>query len=152
MTTMTTTELVRELSYLIGADPTVTWEFVDSFIKLVVGRLDEGHEIKIRGLGTFTWVDVPGKLMPRGILDEMYVPPGRKLKFVPATKFKPRRTEMSEEGMEKYGVVKDDEKVKTAQENRKPSCPGCGSALEASGLCPKCGSEPLEPKPAKPKK
>jgi nucleoid DNA-binding protein len=145
---MNQTELVEELADRIGAEHDITWGFVRSFLELLIERLDQGHEVKIRELGTFKWVDVPGAIVPAGGA-EKYHPPGRKLKFLPAKKFKTRRSEMSDaDGMDKYAVVKDDEKVKTAQEKGNQStCPECQSNLDAAGLCPRCGSEPLEPKP-----
>lgn len=58
--------------------------------------------------------------------------------------------------MEKYGVVTDDEKTKTAGTEKK--CPKCGTVLSVSAYasgelqsppwyCPKCGTEPFEKKP-----
>lgn len=53
--------------------------------------------------------------------------------------------------MEKYAVdeaVDDERMAKTAGEG----CPRCGSTLERHGrtlVCPKCGTEPFEPKPSR---
>ena len=54
--------------------------------------------------------------------------------------------------MDKYGVVLDEEKTKTAGTDEK--CPKCGSALGFGKMiakefpfCPKCGTEPWEKKP-----
>lgn len=53
---------------------------------------------------------------------------------------------MTDEGMDKYGVVTDGEKTKTAQGHEAvPCCPICLAALDAAGLCPTHGSEPFEP-------
>lgn len=62
--------------------------------------------------------------------------------------------------MEKLGVVIDDEKVKTADADKR--CPKCGMSLASSAYtggegqivsppwyCPKCGTEPFEKRPAK---
>lgn len=53
--------------------------------------------------------------------------------------------------MEKYGVDLDPEQPKTAEELRvRPRCASCGVALEVNAnvpKCPRCGTEPYEPKP-----
>jgi ribosomal protein S27AE len=57
---------------------------------------------------------------------------------------------------EKYGVVIDDEKVKTSGSEK--TCPKCGTPLTVTAYnqgqsvsppwyCPKCGTEPWEKKP-----
>lgn len=52
--------------------------------------------------------------------------------------------------MEKYGVALDPERTKTSEElSVLPKCSQCGSPLEASAnvhKCPRCGTEPFEPK------
>lgn len=50
--------------------------------------------------------------------------------------------------MEKHGVQKDEDKVKTASAQT-GTCPGCGGALTKEGdtfleHCPKCGTRPFE--------
>jgi hypothetical protein len=56
---------------------------------------------------------------------------------------------MSEEGMEKYGVQLDEEKVKEASDSgKKPgTCPVCGSTLDGGGACGTHGTEPFEANP-----
>jgi ribosomal protein S27AE len=57
--------------------------------------------------------------------------------------------------MDKYGVVLDDEQVKTASKDR--TCPKCGTVLPGDGpgdvspprYCPNCGTEPFEKRPPK---
>ena len=57
--------------------------------------------------------------------------------------------------MEKYSVVLDQEKVKTAKEaDDAVSCPKCGAVIhyshgekESFPWCPKCGTEPWEKRP-----
>jgi hypothetical protein len=53
--------------------------------------------------------------------------------------------------MEKYGVVTDDEKVKTGSETR--HCPECGRTLDPStpNYCEDCGTRPFEKQPPKEK-
>lgn len=143
---MTITELVEELADRVGAEHEITWGFVRSFLDLVVERLDEGHEVKIRDLGTFKWLYVPPKKMPGSGTP---LTGGYKLRFVPSRKFRSRRKSVSDGGMDKYGVVMDEDKVKTAQEgsgdNIVQVCPVCLSNLDEAGHCPKHGSEPFEP-------
>lgn len=51
---------------------------------------------------------------------------------------------------EKYGVLEDPEKVKTAQEDpTKRICPECGAELVPGDkvnvyICPRCGTKPFE--------
>ncbi len=62
--------------------------------------------------------------------------------------------------MEKFGVVIDDEKVKTADSDKK--CPECGTSLSSTAYgggevvsppwyCPKCGTKPFEKRPTEEK-
>jgi predicted RNA-binding Zn-ribbon protein involved in translation (DUF1610 family) len=52
--------------------------------------------------------------------------------------------------MEKYGVLEEDDKSKTAAEkSKKPRCTTCGKELRPQSvtgilLCPQCGSLPFE--------
>ena len=84
---MTLSEIVELVAEEIGAERHVVWGFVRSFMDTLVSELDQGNEVKVQRLGTFRWVDVPEKKMPRGI----YAPEGQKLRFFPAKKFKQRR-------------------------------------------------------------
>lgn len=86
---MTLTELVEELADRTGAEHEIAWGFVRSFVDLMVEYLDQGHDVKVRDLGTFKWVDVPAKKMP----GQEETPAGKKLKFTPADRFKRRRPE-----------------------------------------------------------
>lgn len=85
---MTLTEIVELVAERTGVEPRVAWGFIQSFIEVAVEEIDKGHDVKIRGLGSFRWIDVsPQKLPFRST-----IPSGRKLKFKPATKFRHRRT------------------------------------------------------------
>jgi len=143
---MTLTELVELTADAIGAESRLTLGFVQTFLEVMVKALDEGHEVKVRGLGTFKWVDVPGRDGSFGDND-LVIPPGRKLRFIPARKFRTRRSEMpdEDEGMNKYGVVTDDDETKTASESGERICPICGKTLDSGGACPDHGTEPFEP-------
>jgi nucleoid DNA-binding protein len=142
---MTITEVVELAAERVGADPKLFWGFAQALIDSVVGQLDHGVDVKIRGLGTFFWVDVPSKEMPNG---RSYAA-GRKLKFKPAKRLQYRRTIMcseEEEGMTKYAVVLDDDKAKTASKKRPGHCPECDKGLDKGGACPTHGTEPFEPR------
>lgn len=141
---MTLTEIIEILSERTGAEPRIVWGFAQSLVDIMIERLDRGEEVKVRGLGTFHWADVPGREMPDGSWAES----GRKLKFTPSKRFKHRRTNMKEandEGMTKLGVVLDDQKTKTAEQGEVRICPICGKELDDAGACPDHGTEPLEP-------
>ena len=94
---MTITELMEKVAERTGSDSVVAHGFVQSFLDIIIERLDAGDEVKIRGLGTFQWVDVPSKTMPATygigeLANFKEVPGGRKLKFFPAKQFKSRRS------------------------------------------------------------
>jgi nucleoid DNA-binding protein len=124
-------------------EPQIAWGFAQSIVDIMIERLDRGEEIKVRGLGTFCWTDVPERRMPNG----RDAPGGRKLKFKPSKRFRHRRTNMADndEGMSKYGVQTDDNKTKTAEEGTTRICPICGKELDDAGACPVHGTEPFEP-------
>jgi hypothetical protein len=155
---MTITELMEIVAEMTGAEPDVVHGFFQSFVDVMVERLDAGDEVKIRGLGTFRWGDVPESKIPIGAdygphgddfgnTRYLVAPTGRKLKFFPAKQFRSRRTEMSDkdEGMTKLGVELDDDKTKTADQRQVDACPVCLSELDDAGACPKHGTEPFEP-------
>lgn len=56
--------------------------------------------------------------------------------------------------MEKFGVERDNEKMKEASKGAGANtCPRCGKKLESDGqVCPDHGTEPFEKKPPPPKK
>jgi len=150
---MTLSEIVEIVAEETGAPRDVVWGFVRSFMDALVDEIDRGNEVKVQGLGTFKWVDVPGKKLPSWKLKHIghivyATPPGKKLKFLPSKKFRTRRVEMSDdEGMTKYGVVLDDQKEKTASDDKGEVriCPVCGEDLDNAGACPEHGTQPLEP-------
>lgn len=154
---MTHTEIIAMVANAVGSTYEEAHGFAQTFIDIVISRLDAGDEVKIRGLGTFKWMEVKSKKIPFGVDygphgdDEgrtMYInlPQGRKLRFIPATKLRTRRLSMSDEdeGMNKYAVVTEDQdESKTAGVEK--ICPICGETLDNGGACPKHGTEPFEP-------
>ena len=65
------------------------------------------------------------------------------MKLPPASQY--IKTRLKELEMEKRGVVTDDEKTKTAEQDKK--CPKCGATLNEHSYCSNCGTEPFEKKP-----
>lgn len=54
---------------------------------------------------------------------------------------------MCEDGMNKYGVALDDEKVKESSvQYPDDKCFICGKELDSGGACPEHGTEPFEKK------
>jgi hypothetical protein len=146
----------------VGSTYDEAYGFAQTFIDIVISRLDAGDEVKIRGLGTFKWAVVKGKKVPyrehvcadplcfecqRAEVKQYQLPDGKKLRFIPATKLRTRRHLMpdEDEGMNKYAVVTEDQDDdnKTAAAER--VCPICGETLDSGGACPKHGTEPFEP-------
>ncbi len=50
-----------------------------------------------------------------------------------------------DEGMNKYGVVTNDDETKTASEGDERVCPVCGETVDDGGACPVHGTKPFEP-------
>jgi len=133
------------------------------FVQYVIDAVAAGEDVQLLGLCTFRWEHrgpyikpvPPSPKHPKGALVE--VPARRKLmvrlserfKFKGAKKMSGGPYEGPDEGMEKYGVQLDDEKVKEASEG-KPSkgiCPICREPLDSGGACPVHGTEPFERRP-----
>ena len=143
---MTLKELIERVARHQGAPQTLVEGFVLTAVEEIILELHRGEPVRIRGLGTFQWEYVKGS-RKKGF-QKADVPPGWKLKFVPARRFRLRRTDMSEEeGMSKYGVDLDDEKVKEASKGAGADdrCPTCNRKLDDARACPVHGTEPLEP-------
>ena len=122
--------------------------FVLEVVDEIVRTLEQGEEVKIRGLGTLHWKKTKGRAInTSAVKGEIH--DGQKLKFTPARRFRARRRDMSEseEGMTKLGVVLDEEKTKQASAGvgEGDSCPTCQRKLDDAGACPVHGTEPLEP-------
>lgn len=156
---MTHTELIEMVADAVGSTYEEAHGFIQTFIDIVISRVDAGDEVKVRGLGTFKWIEVKGKKVPAGTYfgphgdDEgearyLVIPDGRKLRFIPATKFKTRRAIMpdEEEGMNKYAVVTNGiDDSKTAAAGTERVCPICAETLDSGGACPNHGTKPFEP-------
>jgi len=149
---MTHTEIIAMVANAVGSTYEEAHGFAQTFIDIVISRLDAGDEVKIRGLGTFKWSDVTKTTIPVkelggvGEISLRSISNGVKLRFIPALKFRTRRAIMpdEDEGMNKYAVVTEDQDDnKTAGVEK--ICPICGKTLDSGGACPEHGTEPFEP-------
>jgi nucleoid DNA-binding protein len=141
---MTLKEIIRLVAKKQEVPVPLAEGFIMCAVEEIIREVNRGGEVKIRGLGTLRW-RLAGAFPRRGML-KTDLPPGWKLGFVPARKFRARRAAMSDEGFVKYGVELDNEKVKQASENtdKKNCCPRCQRTLDDAGACPVHGTEPFE--------
>ena len=143
---MTLKELIERVALRQGASTTLVEGFVLTALDEIALELSKGNSVQLRGLGTLQWDFVSGSRR-RGF-QKADTPPGWKIRFVPARRFRLRRKTMSkDEGMSKYGVELDDDKTKEAAEgaDTKDRCPACKRELDDARACPVHGTEPLEP-------
>lgn len=143
---MTLKEVIERVARRQGASMILVEGFLQTALDEIVLELLQGGSVQLRGLGTLQWKSVQGS--HRKGFQRADVPPGWKLSFTPARRFRVRRTTMSEdEGMSKYGVELDDEKIKEASERpgSEDHCQTCGRKLDDARACPVHGTEPLEP-------
>lgn len=145
---MTLSEIIERVALRQGVSVVLVEGFVLEVVDEIVRILEQGGEVKLRGLGTLHWRKTKGRAINTSAI-KGEIPEGQKLKFTPARRFRTRRKDMSEseEGMTKLGVVLDEEKTKQAsagvgEGNR---CPTCQRKLDDAGACPVHGTEPLEP-------
>lgn len=143
---MTLKDLIRRVALHHGASSDLVEGFLLTAVEEVILDLHRGESVKVRGLGTLQWKHVKGS--PARGFRKTDVPPGWKLCFIPARRFRLRRKAMSDDdGMSKYGVELDDEKTKQASKGagEKDLCPTCQHELDDARACPVHGTEPLEP-------
>jgi len=87
---VTITDIINAVSSRLDVDRKLTAGFVFEVVNETIQALESGKSVKIKGLGTFTWKPV-SKRSGTGVRSGTYVPEGKKLKFVPAKKFRSRR-------------------------------------------------------------
>lgn len=143
---MTIADIIKGMARRHGIVEPLVGGLVLEAIEELVKAIDSGKEMKVQGLGTFHWKRVRARVVT-GALKGSEIPGGWKLRFRPARRFRSRRTEMSEDGMTKYGVELDGQKTKQASEKTGEAgcCPICSRRLDDAGACPIHGTEPLEP-------
>lgn len=143
---MTLEQIIKDVARRQGVSPTLAGGFVRDAIEELARVLDSGGTVKVRGLGSFGWQKAKAR-SSSGAFKGLGVPAGWKLHFLPARRYRGRRTAMSDpDAMTKYGVELDDNKTKQASEQPgKPGrCPTCQRVLDDAGACPVHGTEPLE--------
>jgi len=146
---MTLQQIIKGIARRHGVPIALAGGFVREAIEELTLIVDSGGEVKVRGLGTFRWQRARERA-GTGALKGSKTPAGWKLRFLPARRFRSRRTTMSDPTdttMTKYGVELSNEKTKQAAEHPgKPGrCPTCQRVLDDAGACPVHGTEPLEP-------
>lgn len=133
-------DLVERVAGKSGMSRRETLKVIHNFIELMSEHLTKtGDYIRLPGLGSFYLRDTKERVLFGGTRKSS----GRRV-----LKFRECRKVKKELAMEKYGVVIDDEKVKTAGD--KKTCPKCGGRVyHENGFpkCEKCGTEPFEKKP-----
>lgn len=144
----TLNKVARDLAVDAGVSITVARFLVQHTFASLSRYLEQGRGAKIRGLGTFKWVEV--REMSTSGATVSRTPAGKKLKFIPAYRLRKRRALMTDndqdQGMTKYAVVTDPEKTKEAEVGHRPThCPVCLEKLDSAGACPTHGTEPFEP-------
>lgn len=147
---MTLNEIIKRIALRQEVPVELVRGFVLEAFDEIVDELDRGGAVKIRGLGSLEWKEVPPITLPQlpGQSTSQVLPKGKKLRFMPAGRFKKRRTQMSnnDEGMTKLGVELDEDLIKEATPNSKEggSCSTCGRELDNARACPVHGTKPLE--------
>ena len=90
---MNLTQVVEEVASRVDSSVDEAHGFIAEAMDLIIEKLNKGEEVSIRGLGTFKWVRVPEKWMYSFLSERnKLVPPGYKLRFVPAGQFSARRS------------------------------------------------------------
>ncbi len=115
-------DVITAVAKRTGAERDLVSSLLAETLDVIEENLDNMQPVKIRRLGSFEW---KWAKPTRRVLNKIsfIIPGGYVLKFSPATRFRKRRTIfktfkeeelMSDNGMTKYGVVQDAEKVKEA--------------------------------------
>ena len=92
---MTLTQIIKDIARRQGIPTTLVGGFVREAIEELAHIVDSGGEVKVRGLGTFHWQRAKARTST-GALKGSEVPAGWKLRFLPARRFRSRRTAMSD--------------------------------------------------------
>lgn len=94
---MTLAEIVKNVARKYGVPSTLAGGFIYAAFEELVRVVDSGEQVKIRGLGTFQWRPVAER-RSSGAWEGGQVPPGFKLKFKPARRFRSRRENVRRRG------------------------------------------------------
>lgn len=131
---ITTKKMCERVANQTNVEPGLAYKVIQVFLHSVRWSLKEGDSVGLKGVCALFWGE------------EKERPGVYTLKARPYQGLEGERR-MAEEGMEKYGVQLDDDKVKTAGEQQEGTCPECGSNLDGGGACPTHGTEPFEKRP-----
>jgi hypothetical protein len=135
---MSFVELVQAVAARTGLPKDTVRLTLLGFRDELLASLHRGLHIRVPGLGTFYPAMTKERALFGGTRRGV---PRRALRFRESRRYP----------MEKYSVVIDDEKTKTASEGK--TCPKCGRALGTKDLnppiphCFNCGTEPFEKRP-----
>jgi nucleoid DNA-binding protein len=115
------------------------------FMDGVFDILMAGDEVVLDGYGRFYWQRLPPTtLKPINSPIARTYPERHRIQFKPTRRYQGGFV-MDENGMDKYGVELENEKVKKASKEGQPdTCPQCGKKLDTGGACPEHGTEPFE--------
>jgi nucleoid DNA-binding protein len=86
---MTMADIIKEVAKQLDVHPFLVKGFVWEALEHVRDALDSGKEVKIRGIGTFSWKPIPGRPVSGARVGS--IPPGKKLKFTPSLRLRNRR-------------------------------------------------------------
>ena len=154
MNEQTLKDIVARVAKQLDVSQELAHKFVSRAFDDMIAQLEAGQSVRIRGLGLFAWTTDPARPYHQFNGKPCPLPEGSRLRFTPASALRGRRTEMAEtkrddgEGMTKYAVVTDNEKIKEAKVGTgKAACPLCDASLDSAGACPAHGTEPFENNP-----
>lgn len=129
---MTFVELVNLVAEKTGLTKDQVSATLRAFSEVSKEILETGEKVKLTGFGTFYSIRGTPRPLFRG--DRMSAPR-------PIIRFREKRRSK----VEKRAVVLDDDKTKTASEEK--TCPGCGDPMQEKQYCMRCGTEPFEKRP-----
>lgn len=92
---MTLAQIIKDIAHWHRVPTDLASGFVQDAIEELVRVIDSGEEVKVRGLGTFRWQKARAR-SGTGTLNGSEIPEGMKLRFLPARRFRGRRTSMSD--------------------------------------------------------
>jgi nucleoid DNA-binding protein len=94
---MTLTELAEAIADKTGFSREETWAICDELVSLMARRLKAGDTIKVRGLGTFSWVHRRASRRRHPLTGDLVAVPARLvLRFKPASELGPKEDESGE--------------------------------------------------------
>ena len=133
---MTLSELVKEVATRTGLPRSTAKTVLVAALDIIWDTVHDGEHVTLPNFGVFT----PKTSSPRALFNGTRTSGGKRI-----IKFRrSRRTPM-----DKYAVVIDEEKTKTAATTK--TCPECGHPTDKAtpNYCVNCGTRPFEKRPEK---